>query len=252
MLTMNVKMPGEFYFNEHSDYAVLLLHGFTGNTSDVRQLGRFLQKKGITSYSFNYQGHGEAPENILKSSPHVWYRQVTEAYDFLKSEGYDKIFTAGVSIGGALGLLLTHDRDVTGAAAICSPMFIKSHKELLESYKTYAANFKKRFENKDRQKIDDEINASLDDADDTLEDINTVISKTEQTLEDIFVPVYVAQGSLDEVIDPESANVIYNNVSTEDSEKRLKFYENSGHVLTIDKDKNELFNDLYEFMEEII
>ena len=85
-----------------------------------------------------------------------------------------------------------------------------------------------------------------------LTDINAIINKAEQSLEDIFVPVYVAQGSLDEVIDPESANVIYNNVSTEEAEKRLKFYENSGHVLTIDKDKNELFNDLYEFIEEII
>lgn len=188
----------------------------------------------------------------MKSSPHVWYRQVTEAYDFLKSEGYDNIFTAGVSLGGALGLLLTHDRDVIGAATICSPMFIKSKKELLKSYTAYAANFKKRFENKDRQTIDDEIDASLDEADDTLEDINALISKAEQSLEDVFVPVYVAQGSLDEVINPESANVIYNNVSTEDSEKRLKFYENSGHVLTIDKDKNELFSDLYEFIEEII
>lgn len=248
---MNVKLPGEFYFNEHSDYAVLLLHGFTGNTSDVRQLGRFLQKKGVTSYSFNYQGHAEAPENILKSSPHVWYRQVTEAYDFLKSEGYDKIFTAGVSIGGALGLLLTHDRDVFGASTICSPMFIKSHKELLESYTSYAANFKKRFENKDQTTIDNEINASLGDADDTLEDINALIDKAKQSLEDIFVPVYVAQGALDEVIDPGSANIIYDNVSSDETEKRLKVYENSGHVLTIDKDKNELFNDLYEFIEDI-
>src|SRR5699024_11644562 len=87
--------------------AVVLMHVFTRTTRGVRQLGRFLQKKGITSSSFNSQGHAEAPENILKSSPHVWYRQVTEAYDFLKSEGYDNIFTAGVSLGGALGLLLT-------------------------------------------------------------------------------------------------------------------------------------------------
>lgn len=249
---MNVKLPGEFYFNEHSDYAVLLLHGFTGNTSDVRQLGRFLQKKGISSYSFNYEGHAEQPENILKTSPYVWYRQVAEAYDFLKSEGYDKIFTAGVSLGGALGLLLANERDVTGIITICSPMFIKTHDELLLSYTTYASNFKKRFENKDQSTIEDEIHASLDDAHNTLADINGIINKAEQSLENIFGPVYVAQGALDEVIDPESANVIYNNVSTDESEKRLKIYENSGHVLTIDKDKNELFNDLYEFMEEII
>jgi hypothetical protein len=36
-----------------------LLHGFTGNSSDVRQLGRFLQKKGYTSYAPQYEGHAK-------------------------------------------------------------------------------------------------------------------------------------------------------------------------------------------------
>lgn len=248
---MNVKMPGEFYFKEGSEYAVLLLHGFTGNTSDVRQLGRHLQKKGITSYAFNYEGHAEPPENILKSSPHTWYRQALEAYDFLKSEGYEKIFAAGVSLGGVFALLLSQDRELIGAATICSPMFMKSHDELLLSYKTYAENFKKRFENKDRPAIDAEIEASLGDAHDTLSDINVMIDRARNSLEDVFDPVFTAQGALDEVIDPESANVIHDGISTDPSEKRLKFYENSGHVLTIDEDKKELFDDLYGFMEEI-
>lgn len=249
---MNVKMPGEFYFDEGSEYAVLLLHGFTGNTSDVRQLGRHLQKKGITSYSFNYEGHAAPPENILQSSPHTWYRQTLEAYDFLKSEGYDKIFAAGVSLGGVFALLLSQDRDTIGTAAICSPMFMKSHDELLLSYKTYAENFKKRFENKDQQTIDNELEASLGDAHDTLSDINVMIDRARGSLEDVFDPVFTAQGALDEVIDPESANVIHDSISTDPSEKRLKFYENSGHVLTIDEDKKELFDDIYGFMEEII
>ena len=55
---MKVRLPGDFSFSEGTkDYAVLLLHGFTGNTSDVRQLGRFLEKEEIPSYSFNYEGH---------------------------------------------------------------------------------------------------------------------------------------------------------------------------------------------------
>ena len=251
MIDMNIKLPGSFYFDEDSDYAVLLLHGFTGNTSDVRQLGRHLQKKGIASYAFNYEGHAEQPENILKSSPHTWYRQTVEAYDYLKAEGYGRVFVAGVSLGGVFALLLTQDREPMGAATICSPMFTKSRKELLESYKAYARNFKSRFENKDQAAIDAEIEASLDDVHDTLDDINIMIQRAKDVLEYVFDPVFTAQGALDEVIDPKSANVIHENIATEASEKRLKFYERSGHVLTIDEDKKELFDDIYEFMEEI-
>ena len=38
---MQIKLPQPFFFQE-GKRAVLLLHGFTGNSSDVRQLGRFL------------------------------------------------------------------------------------------------------------------------------------------------------------------------------------------------------------------
>lgn len=37
---MQLKAPEPFTF-ESGDRAVLLLHGFTGNTADVRMLGRF-------------------------------------------------------------------------------------------------------------------------------------------------------------------------------------------------------------------
>lgn len=43
---MRIQLPKPFFFEE-GKRAVLLLHGFTGNSSDVRQLGRYLQKKGI-------------------------------------------------------------------------------------------------------------------------------------------------------------------------------------------------------------
>ena len=40
---MQIKLPQPFFFQE-GKRAVLLLHGFTGNSSDVRQLGRFYKK----------------------------------------------------------------------------------------------------------------------------------------------------------------------------------------------------------------
>lgn len=247
---MKVKLPESFYFEEESEFAVLLLHGFTGNTSDVRQLGRYLQKKGVTSYSFNYEGHAEQPENILKSSPHIWYSQVLDAYDTLKRKGYDKIFAAGVSLGGTFALRLSVDRELFGLSTICSPMFIKEKDALMENYVVYARTFKERFEDKDEETISREIELSVSDSDDFLEDLNVAISKSRDILEDVFVPSFTAQGLKDEVINTESANVIYENISTEDDEKIIKWYENSGHVLTIDNDKKELFDDLYRFIME--
>lgn len=52
---MQIKLPQPFFFQE-GKRAVLLLHGFTGNSSDVRQLGRFLQKRVILPMHHSMKG----------------------------------------------------------------------------------------------------------------------------------------------------------------------------------------------------
>ena len=64
--TMQIKLLRPFFRRRKT--SCILLHGFTGNSADVRQLGRYLQKKGYTSCT-QYEGHSAPPEEILKSSP---------------------------------------------------------------------------------------------------------------------------------------------------------------------------------------
>lgn len=245
---MQVKIPGKFHFNEgKKPYVVLMLHGFTGNTSDVRQLGRYLEKHDIPSYSFNYEGHGEAPEKILKSSPYIWYKQVVDTYEELKKQ-YDCVFVVGLSIGGVLGLRLTLDREVEGLATVCSPMSLKTNDELLENFKTYARMFKSRFEQKDEGEIEKEIDLLSDES--VFEDIRSFIMSVRDDLDEIYVPIFIAQGEKDVVIDQGSAKIIYDTVDSDD--KTIIYYKDSGHVLTLDKDKETFFEDYYEFIKEHI
>ena len=245
---MQVKIPGKFHFNEgKKPYVVLMLHGFTGNTSDVRQLGRYLEKHDIPSYSFNYEGHGEAPEKILKSSPYIWYKQVVDTYDELKKQ-YDRVFVVGLSIGGVLGLRLTLDREVEALATVCSPMSLKTNDELLENFKTYARMFKSRFEQKDEGEIEKEIDLLSDES--VFEDIRSFIMSVRDDLDEIYVPMFIAQGEKDVVIDQGSAKIIYDTVDSDD--KNIIYYKDSGHVLTLDKDKETFFEDYYEFIKEHI
>lgn len=61
---MKLVAPQPFTF-EAGERAVLLLHGFTGNSADVRMLGRFLQSKGYTCHAPIYKGHGVPPEELV-------------------------------------------------------------------------------------------------------------------------------------------------------------------------------------------
>ena len=72
---MRITKPKPFFF-EAGKRAVLLLHGFTGNSSDVRMLGRFLEKNGYTSLAPHYKGHGVPPEELIKTGPTDWWQDV--------------------------------------------------------------------------------------------------------------------------------------------------------------------------------
>ena len=76
------------FFEEKGERAVLLLHGFTGNSADVRLLGRYLGERGYTTIAPHYAGHGVPPEQLIETGPRDWWRDVIDAYDRLKENGY--------------------------------------------------------------------------------------------------------------------------------------------------------------------
>jgi hypothetical protein len=39
------------------------------------------------------------PEEILQSSPFVWFKDALDGYDYLVEQGYDEIVVAGLSLG---------------------------------------------------------------------------------------------------------------------------------------------------------
>lgn len=242
---MQIKLPEPFFFEE-GKRAVLFLHGFTGNSSDVRQLGRFLQKKGYTSYAPQYEGHAAPPEEILKSSPFVWFKDALDGYDFLVDKGYDEIVVAGLSLGGCYALKLSLNRDVKGIVTMCSPMYIKTEGAMFEGVLEYARNFKK-YEGKDEATIQKEMDNFK--PTDTLKELQGQIQDVREHIDEVMDPLLVIQAEQDQMINTDSANIIYN--ESESDDKDIKWYANSGHVITIDKEKELVFEDVYNFLESL-
>ncbi|HSH25770.1 MAG TPA: alpha/beta fold hydrolase, partial [Massilibacterium sp.] len=134
---MRVKEPQPFTF-EAGERAVLLLHGFTGHSADVRMLGRFLQKHGYTSHAPIYPGHGQTPTEILQTNPSMWWERVVSAYEYLRKLGYDKIAVAGLSLGGVFSLKLGYTVPITGIITMCAPMIEKTIEERMKPFLYYA------------------------------------------------------------------------------------------------------------------
>lgn len=244
---MRVSQPKPFFFKA-GPKAVLLLHGFTGNSADVRMLGRFLEKNGYTSIAPHYAGHGVEPEKLIPTGPEDWWQDVESAYQQLKDEGYEEIAVAGLSLGGVFALKLGYTFPIKGLVTMCAPMYMKTTDLMYEGVLKYAREYKK-YEGKDDELIEEEMKKFQERPMESLQYLRELIQEVRGQVDHIYTPLFVVQGSLDDVIDTDSANVIYD--QAESIDKQIKWYEKSGHVITLDKEKEQLHKDILEFLESL-
>ncbi|GAA0589254.1 carboxylesterase [Virgibacillus siamensis] len=244
---MKIKLPKPFTF-EAGPRAVLLLHGFTGHSADVRMLGRFLEKKGYTSHAPIYRGHGKEPEALIKANAAQWWEDVENAYNHLKELGYKEIAVAGLSLGGVLTLKLAYSNQVKGLVTMCAPMFFDNETELTKGFQAKAKEFK-QLEGKDAETVDQEVNELLDNSAEMFRDLGKFITEVKNNVDTIYSPALVVQAGQDEMINTDSANYIYENIQSD--QKDLKWYENSSHVITMGKEKEQLYEDIYRFLESL-
>lgn len=244
---MKVQPPKPFTF-EAGPRAVLLLHGFTGNSADVRMLGRFLEKKGYTSHAPHYKGHGVPPEELLKTGPEDWWRDVMDGYQFLKEKGYDEIAVAGLSLGGVFSLKLGYTVPVKGIVPMCAPMDFRSEETMYEGVVQYAREYKEH-EGKSPEEINEEMAEFRKTPMTTLKALQELITDVRGHVDLIYAPLFVVQARHDGMINPNSANIIYS--EAESIDKKIKWYEESGHVITLDKEKEQLHEDVYAFLESL-
>ncbi|AXH99851.1 alpha/beta fold hydrolase [Sporosarcina sp. PTS2304] len=244
---MRIAQPKPFFF-EHGKRAVLLLHGFTGTSADVRMLGRFLEKHHYTSLAPHYRGHGVPPEELIKTNPAQWWEDVLHAYNQLKEAGYEEIAVAGLSLGGVFSLKLAARFPLKGVVTMCAPMSMKTTDLMWTGVLKYARDYKK-FAGKDADQITAEMAEWKTKSMPGLADLGAMVDGVRRKVDCIYTPLLVIQSRHDEVIDPQSAQIIYD--EAESTDKQLQWYEESGHVITLGPEKAQLHENVLEFLESL-
>lgn len=244
---MKIAQPKPFMF-KGGPRAVLLLHGFTGNSADTRMLGRYLNKRGYTCYAPHMTGHGVPPEELVQSGPEDWWEDVQAAYQKLKDDGYEEIAAGGLSLGGVYSLKLGYTVPLKGLFTMCSPVEIQSEEKMFKGVEEYARKYKQN-EQKPEEEIEAEMKAFDGTQTETIQKLRGLNQEVKENLDQIYTPTFVAQGKKDRMIDINSASIIYETVETD--HKELKWYEESGHVITLDKERDQLHEDIYAFLESL-
>lgn len=246
---MKIIQPRPFTF-EAGPRAVLLLHGFTGNSADVRMLGRFLEKKGYSSHAPIYRGHGLPPEELLKTSPDDWWEDVKSALAHLRDLGYKEIAVAGLSIGGVLGLKLAYSEQIKAMITMATPMLFEGDNEstLISGFRAFSKEYK-QLEGKNEEEIEAELDMITKGSPRLIKKIGEIITDVSKNVDMIYTPTMVAEAGRDQMIHPDSAKFIYENVET--SDKEFHKYEKAGHAITFSSEKDQLHEDIYTFLESL-
>jgi len=93
----------DYEFNLRSKRSVLILHGFSSTTYEIKELAIFLGNNGYHTIAKNLPGHGTTAENCNKIKYHDWLYFVKEEIAKLSSQS-EKTYVVGCSMGAVLAL----------------------------------------------------------------------------------------------------------------------------------------------------
>ncbi|MEU0672661.1 alpha/beta fold hydrolase [Streptomyces sp. NPDC006172] len=113
-------LPGaEPYRHAGGEVGVLLCHGFTGSPQSLRPWARQLAGHGLTVSLPLLPGHGTRWEDMVLTGWPDWYAVVDRELRVLRRR-CARVFTAGLSMGGALALRLAakHGEGVEGVIVV--------------------------------------------------------------------------------------------------------------------------------------
>lgn len=240
---------GEPFFYRGGSHGVLLVHGFTSAPAEMLLLGCHLHDLGYTVLGIRLAGHGTSPKDLARMSREDWYDSVCDGYALLDS-CCERVSVAGQSMGGLLSLKLAANVPVHSVAAMAAPIFIHEDKRLYRL--PPREECEGRFHPKRRRQLPDvpeECNASyLETPLVSVHEVLDLIESVKKELPRVKPPVLLVQSYNDRTVRYRSANYIYRRIGSR--EKELHWLDRSGHLLTLDCQREEVFQRVAAFLEE--
>lgn len=239
------RSPSPFFY-EGDQRGLLLIHGFTGSTAEMRPMGKYFHDLGFTVHAPLLAGHGTSPDEMTQTGWKDWWQSAAEGYERLRSFGCDKIYVAGLSMGGVLALRMAREKQVNGVISMAAPMRFKNKKAhvawLLYPFVPY------QIRNDVKEPHIEEAILPYDRTPvKCVASLRRLIIEVRSRLHKIKTPALVIQGGQDETIYPEDAQIIMDGLGSTD--KELKWYPHSSHIIVLDHDREQMFVEILAFID---
>lgn len=225
---------------------VLLVHGFTGSPDSMRPVGDFLADRGFGCFGVRLPGHGTTWEDLGTRTSDEWVDAVEVAYQRMKTE-HDEVFVVGLSFGVALALdLASRHQDIPGLVSIAGFLLTKDPRRVLaplisKVLKSVPGVGNDICDPNGRELCYDKVPTAA-----TYSMLRFVRGVRER-LPEVRSPILVMHSHNDHTAHPDNAQLIHDKTSSDD--KQLVWLDRSYHVLTLDHDRQEVYERTYEFIK---
>ncbi|MEO6796508.1 MAG: alpha/beta fold hydrolase [Candidatus Dormibacter sp.] len=221
----------------------LLLHGFAGTPPEVRGLGEHLAAHGFDVLAPLLAGHGLTPEAMAQTRWRDWARSAEEAMHTLQAD-CGPVFVAGQSLGGTLALHLAATnpavRGVVTMGAMGSPRFFKDWRLRVIGGLKHVVRWHVPGDDCD---LGDPsalrfLHSYARRPTVCIESLLQLLRILETELPTITTPALILHGRRDRTVDVGNAPFILDQLGSVD--KRLLWFEGSGHTITVDLERNQV------------
>ncbi len=244
----NPHLEGTTFFWEGGPVGVLLSHGYTATTAEVRLLGRYLHERGYTVSGPLLPGHGTTPQEMNRCRWQHWTEAFEAAYRELASR-CERVFVGGESMGGLLALhLASYHPEIAGvmayAAAIAVPLkrwqavllpLLAPLGIMLPKGPSTPSAADARWQGYDENPLR------------ATRQLFALQAATRARLTAITHPILIVQGRLDTAVDATAPQIIYDSVRS--TQKYLYWFEHSTHCVLLDQEWEEVAELTLRFIE---
>lgn len=226
----------------------LLVHGFTGSPQGLRALGEHLAANGIAASGVRLPGHGTTWQDLSTRTHSDWSGAVEEGYDKLSTR-CDEIFIVALSFGAALSIDFTarNPEKVSGLVLLASYIMTKDPRRFLAPAVRLVVQSLPGVGN---DIADPEMREIVYDRVPTKAAYSMLqfIRGARAKLPRITRPTLIIHSKNDHTAHPDNAQLIFDQIASKD--KELVWLERSYHVITVDYDREQVYDKTLSFIKE--
>jgi carboxylesterase len=240
---------GEPFLFVGNKTGILLIHGFTGAPKEMRWMGEYLHSRSYTVLGVRLAGHSTNPNDLPRMTWKDWMASVEDGFDYLKCF-CDQIFIAGLSLGGILALTSAAVLPAQGVIAMSTPYLppdprLKFARWIHHLYPWAAKGPSDWLE---AEVAHDHLEYPLYSTRGFVQLIE-LQEVMRNSLPSIQTPALIVHSLTDQAVNTEHAQQIYDHLGSRD--KQLVWIEKSGHVVTRDISRQQVFEAAENFIQRI-